>query len=137
MELIEVKMEKTDLVLAKILDLALQKGVSHWSLSFKDLGLTDDHGTYFYPCAEWLESEGLIRVGEYARTMGGIANGSIENISLTSKGMAVLGQDVVINGTQEKLSSTIRKVSEGKVDYHRIGDAIGGIIGGAIKSWMS
>jgi hypothetical protein len=135
-EVVLEAMERTNLVLAKILDLAMTNGVSHWSLAFSDLNLDSEYGTYFYPCIEWLENEGLIRVGEYARTMGGLANGSVENIALTSRGMAVLGQKVEINGKPELLSSAVKKVSEGKVDYHRIGDAIGGIIGGVIKSIM-
>jgi len=76
-------MERTNLLLAKVLDLALTEGVSHWSLSFSDLSLSDDYATHFFPCVEWLEAEGLIRVGKYIRTLDGIATGSIENISLT------------------------------------------------------
>jgi hypothetical protein len=130
-------MARTDLVLAKILDLAMTHGVTHWSLEFPDLDLGGEYETYFYPCVEWLEAEGLIRVGGYARTMGGIANGSIDNISLTSRGMAVLGQKIEVNGAQEPLSNAVKEVSSGKVDYHRIGDAIGGILGGLFKSMSS
>lgn len=127
-------MERSNLVLAKVLDLAMQKGIQEWQLAFKDLGLSAEHEGHFYPCVHWLEAEGLIRVGNYARTMGGAANGAIFNIVLTSRGLAVLGQEVSVEGKNEVLSDTVRKVSEGKVDYHRIGDAIGGILGGFIKS---
>ena len=130
-------MERTNLVLAKVLDLAMNNGVSHWSLTFSDLGLGSEYETHFYPCIEWLETEGLIRVGEYARTLGGIASGSVENIALTSWGMAILGQRVEINGHNEQLSSAIKKVSEGRVDYNRVMDAIGGLLGGIIKSVSS
>ncbi len=127
-------MKRTNLVLAKVLNLAMANGLSHWSLSFNDLEVDEEYATYFYPSVEWLEEEGMIRVGEYARTLGGLANGSIENIALTSLGMAVLGKNVEIEGSEEPLSDTVKKVSEGKVDYHRIGDTIGGMIGGIIKS---
>ena len=130
-------MERTNLLLAKVLDLALTEGVSHWSLSFSDLSLSDDYATHFFPCVEWLEAEGLIRVGKYIRTLDGIATGSIENISLTSRGMAILGQKVEIDGTPEQLSSAIKKVSEGRVDYNRVMDALGGLLGGIIKSVSS
>ncbi|MBC7154382.1 MAG: hypothetical protein H5U19_07200 [Rhodobacteraceae bacterium] len=112
----------------------MDHGVSHWSLEFSDLALDHEYATHFYPCVEWLEAEGLIRVGEYARNMGGLANGSVENISLTSLGMAVLGTEVEVAGKKEPLSKAVTDVSEGHVDYHRIGDAIGGLIGGVIKS---
>ncbi len=129
-------MKRTNLVLAKILNLALINGVKHWSLSFSDLALETEYEPHFYPCISWLEAEGLIRVGEYARTMGGIASGSVEDISLSSRGMAILGQGVEINGTQELISSAVKKVSGGQVDYHPIGDAIGGIMGGFTKSFL-
>jgi hypothetical protein len=127
-------MEKSNLVLAKVLERSLENGVSHWSLEFKDLGLDTDYATFFYPCIEWLEAEGLIRVGSYERTMGGLANGSVENIALTSLGMAVLGTEIEVGGRKEALSETVSEVSRGKVDYHRISDALGGLIGGVIKS---
>jgi hypothetical protein len=69
-------MQKSNVVLAKILNLAMENGLSHWSLEFSDLDVDSECETYFYPCVEWLEAEGLVRVGEYARTMGGLANGS-------------------------------------------------------------
>ena len=127
-------MEKTNLVIAKILQLAMDHGVSHWSLTFEDLELSEDFRTFFFPCVEWLEAEGLIRVGSYQRTLGGLANGSIENIILTSRGMAVLGSQIEIAGTVQPLSNAVDEVSRGKVDYHRIGDAIGGLLGGLTKS---
>ncbi len=126
-------MEQSNLVLAKILDLAMKNGVSHWSLGFKDLALGDEYATHFYPCIEWLEHEGLIRVGHYSRTMGGIANGSVGNISLTSRGMALLGQSVTIQGSKVTLSDTVRQVSEGR-DHSRIGDLIGGFLAGFVKN---
>lgn len=127
-------LERTNLVLAKILEKAMENGVSHWSLQFDDLELDQEFATHFYPCVKWLEAEGLIRVEEYSRTMGGIANGSVDNIALTSLGMAVLGTEIEVGGKKELLSKAVTDVSEGGVDYHRIGDAIGGLIGGVIKS---
>jgi hypothetical protein len=58
------------------------------------------------------------------------------NIALTSLGMAVLGQKIEVSGTDEPLSKAVREVSKGNVDYHSITDALGGLIGGVIKSLM-
>jgi len=112
----------------------MQHGVSHWDLEFSDLELDDSYASFFFPCVHWLEREGLIHVGQYTRTLGGIATGYVGNIAITSRGMVVLGKTVEINGKQEQLSTAVRRVSEGSVDYHRIGDAIGGAIGGLLKS---
>ncbi|MDR0809002.1 MAG: hypothetical protein LBE86_07745 [Gemmobacter sp.] len=127
-------MERTNIMLAKILDRAMSNGVSHWTLEFGDLGLSDEFGTYFFPCIEWLEAEGLIRVGACDRLLGGVAAGCARNIALTAKGMAVLGAQIDVQGRREPLSVSVKQVSEGKVDYNRIGDAIGGLIGGFLKS---
>lgn len=127
-------LERSNLVLAKVLDLAMQNGISHWNLTFAELKLPEEFKTHFFPCIRWLEAEGLIRVDEYVETIGGYANGMVMNIALTSRGMAVLGQKIAVDGHEEEFSETVKKVSEGKVDYHRIGDAIGGLIGGLIKS---
>ncbi len=127
-------LERSNFVLARILNLAMENGISHWSMSFSDLDLDEEYATHFFPCIQWLEAEGLIRVGAYSRSLGGYANGSVQDIALTSLGMAVLGQKVTIDGTSQDFEETIKDVSEGRVDYNRIGDAIGGILGGLIKS---
>ena len=126
-------MEQSNLVLAKILELAMANGLTHWSLEFHQLALTEEYATHFYPCVNWLEQEGLIRVGDYSRTMGGIANGSVDNISLTAHGMALLGQNIASHGTSVTLSDTVKSVSAGR-DLSKIGDLIGGIIGGFTKT---
>ncbi len=130
-------MKASNLVLAKVLDLALEHGISHWTLSFSELGLETEYETFFYPCIKWLEEEGLIRVDAYHRLAASLASGSVRNIALTSRGLGVLGQSVEINGEHEQLSSAVKKVSEGQVDYNRVLDAIGGLLGGIIKSVSS
>ena len=130
-------MQRTNLVLAKVLNLARENGVSHWRLRFSDLELGEEFESHFYPCVEWLEREGLISVGSYARTMPGLAGGQISNIALTSRGMLVLGHQIEIGGAREEFANTIEKVSKGRAEYNRIGDTIGGIIGGIYKSLSS
>ena len=127
-------LERTNLMLAKILEMAMNNGVSHWSLTFEDLKLGEEFETHFYPCIEWLEAEGLIRVGTYSRALGGLAKGGVRNISLSARGMAVLSQNVEIDGSKVPISNAVKKVSAGGVNYHSIGDAIGGVLGGFVKS---
>ena len=104
-------LDRTNLVLAKVLDLSMENGVSNWNLTFEDLNLGEEYATHFFPCVEWLEAEGLIRVGDYSRAIGGVARGWVRNIALTSRGMAILGQNVEINGSAEPISSAVKKVS--------------------------
>ena len=127
-------LEKSNLVIAKILQLAIENGLSHWSLSFKHLGLDSTYETHFYPCLHWLEAEDLIRVGEYARTLGGYAGGEVLNVSLTSKAMALLGQEIEINGQNTSVADAVEKASKNDAGGYRIGELIGGVIGGFTKS---
>jgi hypothetical protein len=60
----------------------MQHGVSHWDLEFSDLELDDSYASFFFPCVHWLEREGLIHVGQYTRTLGGIATGYVGNIAI-------------------------------------------------------
>jgi hypothetical protein len=41
-------LERTNLVLAKVLELAMDKGISHWSLEFSDLGLDQEYSSFFF-----------------------------------------------------------------------------------------
>jgi hypothetical protein len=128
------EMEKSELVIARILNLLLVWGIQHTSLKFDELELEQEYATFFYPCLEWLESEGLIRVKAYNRTIGGHAGGSANQPVLTSYGMTVLGQKIIANGDTEQLSEGVKKVSSGESSLWQVGDAIGGILGRLTKS---
>lgn len=127
-------LEKSNVVIAKVLQLAIENGLRHWTLSFGDLGLDKSYSSYFYPCVEWLEAEGLIRVGEYARTLGGYAEGCVMNVSLTARGMALLGCPIEIDGSRMSVAGAIAKTSETSGGAYRIGEIIGGVFGGFSKS---
>lgn len=127
-------MQKSEFVIARILDLLLDWGIQHSNLEFAKLKLDDEYATFFYPCLEWLESEGLIRVKAYNRTMGGPAGGSVNRPVLTSFGMSVLGKSINTGDDSEQLSDGVKKISSGGRSLWQVGDAIGGILGGLTKS---
>ena len=128
------EMEKSELVIAKILSLLLEWGIQHSSLEFEELELDNEFATHFYPCLEWLESEGIIRVKAYNRTIDGFASGSVNQPVLSAYGMSILGQKTIANGDSEQLSEGIKKISSGERSLWQVGDAIGGILGGLTKS---
>jgi|GEM_PF-1837326 len=130
-------MERTNLVLVRILNLAMQNGLSHWSLTFGHLELDKDYETFFWPCLDWLEAEGLVRVGSRAQTMGGLANGEAMNIALTSRGMAMLGQKIEVGGNETTVAEQVKSRAEGAVSAAGIGDFIGALLGGFTKSMGS
>ncbi|WP_238942106.1 hypothetical protein [Marivita cryptomonadis] len=120
--------------MARILEKSMEMGIQEWMLKFSDLELDDSYASFFYTCLEWLESEGLIRVHAYHRTMGGIANGWVQNVHLTSFGQAALNQEVSINGSPELVSQTVKNVSKEPANYSQFGDFLGGLLGGFTKS---
>ena len=126
--------EKSQLVMAKILEKSMETGIQEWTLSFGDLELSSDFAPFFYPCLKWLESEKLIRVESYNRTMGGPANGSVQNIHLTSLGQAAMRQEVEIEGKPETVSKTVKRISEEPAYYSKFGDFLGSVLGGFTKS---
>lgn len=125
---------RTNLVLAKILNIAMANGVCHWQLSFDELELGEEYEIHFFPCVEWLENEGLITVGEYARTLGGYASCSVIDIALTSRGMSALGQKIEIGGQQTTLAKQVEGQANGSISASAIGDFIGSMLGGYTKS---
>ena len=126
--------ERSQLVMARILQKTMDIGIQEWTLTFDDLNLEAEFAQFFYPCLEWLEYEGIIRVKGYHRTMGGIANGSVANVAITSLGQAVLSKHVDLTGDPEPLSETVKKISGKPQSYSQFGDFLGGTIGGLIKS---
>ena len=129
--------DKSELVIAKILDKAIENGIREWMLQFTDLMLDTEYAPFFYPCLRWLEAEGIIRVQAYHRTMGGIASGHVQNISLTSHGLVALGHTIKIGDDTDKMSEAVKKVSSGEKSYAQVGDFVGGILGGFTKSISS
>ena len=130
-------LEKSSIVLSRILRLAQQNGISHWQLNFADLELDQEYATFFWPCIKWLENEALVSVGQYARTSGGLANGAALNIVLTSKGIALLGTKITINETEITLSQAVEAAAIDDGRYGRIGEFFGGLAGGFTKSLSS
>ncbi|MCA8867845.1 MAG: hypothetical protein KDA67_04285 [Rhodobacteraceae bacterium] len=126
--------EKSQLVMARILEKAMEMGIQEWMLSFGELELGEDFEDFFFPCLEWLESEGFIRVQGYNRYLGGAAKGNVQNVHITSFGQSVLRREVNITGESEMLSETVKSVSREPASYSQFGDFLGSLLGGFTKS---
>ena len=126
--------EKSEQVIAKILSMAMERGITHSQLRFADLQLDEEFADHFFPCLEWLEAEGIIRIGQYARTMGGVANGAVMNPVLTARGFALLGREVDLGDGAKRLSESVRSVSAGNATYAKAGNFTGGLLASFIKS---
>jgi len=127
-------LEKSQKMLARLIECAAENGIKESMIQFSDLGLDSSYEEYFYPCLEWLESEGVVRTKAHHRTMGSAASGRIRNLVLTSVGQSLLGMKVSVGEEEETLAETVEKVSKGDRSYSKFGDFLGGAIGGLIKS---
>lgn len=128
-------MGRSELVISKILALLMEWGIQQSDLQFAELDLGPEYAPFFFACVEWLEMEGVIRVGKYDRFMGDIANGVVSHPVLTSYGMRLLGMGLSIGGGEEqKLADTVKEVSSGHASYAKAGNFAGGVLGAFIKS---
>ena len=125
-------MQKSERVIAKILDLAMMQAIQGWQLSFKDLELGGDYEPFFFQSIQWLEAEDIIRVTEYRRLTAG--GGSVINPILTSHGMNILGHRVKLGKETTLMSDAVKQVSSGEKSFSQIGDFFGGFLGGFTKS---
>ena len=107
-------LEKSEVVIATILKLLLDKGLQGSMLSFKSLDLPGEYEPFFKTCFLWLVFEGLVR-----------SSNNIESINsafhaydpvLTAKGFSTLGHDIFINGNKEALATAVESISRSKVD---------------------
>ncbi|MBD0866195.1 MAG: hypothetical protein GDA36_11695 [Rhodobacteraceae bacterium] len=126
--------EKSQLVMAHILEKAMQVGIQEWTLSFPDLNLDKEYAPFFYPCLEWLEREELVVVKSYRKAIGGVASGCAYNVHLTSRGQATMKQQIDIAGQNEEVAETVKKVSSAPEQYTGFGAFLGGVLGGFTKS---
>ena len=127
-------LQKSEVVISKVLTMLMEWGITECTLEFRELGLSSEYENHFYPCVRWLESEGVIRVGNYHRTMDSTASGIIANPVLTSYGFRILGQSISLGEEREKLSDAIRNVNSGSGTYAKIGNFTGGLLASFIKS---
>ena len=126
-------MEKSELVVMKILSRLMDTGFTRTVLAFQNLDLTDEYEEFFDLSAEWLLEEGVIRAADFAKTRG--ESGALANPVLTAYGLSLLRQPSPVSGDErETMGTAIKNASEKGTSYAGIGDFIGGLLGGFTKS---
>ncbi len=131
-------LEKSELVISRILSLLMEWGIQESRLEFSELELdATEFGSFFWPCIEWLVAEGVVRTETHHRTLGSVHSGEVLNPVLTSYGLKLLGQRLSVGQEQEQLADRVKQVSKSGTNYSGIGDLVGGILGGFTKSISS
>ena len=133
--------EKSELVIATVLRILIERGLRAGSLEFKQLGLSDEYRPFFATSFSWLQSEGFVRAvrvtvipDDEDETHDDLL---VYNPALTAYGFSRLGQSVKIGETTTTLREAVDTRTSGKPSAWQIGDFVGGILGGTIKSVSS
>lgn len=129
-------LQKSEVVIAKILNQLAEWGLQNCQLKFDELELDNTYRPFFFVCSEWLVDEGIIRckdIYKYSGENGG-EDGYLNIPVITSYGFALLRQEFFGTEGNGNLSEAIKNVADGKKPYSQIGDFVGGILGGFTKS---
>lgn len=128
-------LQRSELVIARILNQLIDYGLQDAELKFSDLGLKDEYAPFFTVCVEWLLDEGIIRCGNFSKFKApeGVS-GIMLNPVLTAYGLQILNQKLDINDSAVKLSEAVKTVSENEKPYAQLGSFVGGVLGGFTKS---
>lgn len=125
-------LQRSELVISKVLTLVARWGIQQTDLKFEELELSDEFIPFFIPCVEWLEAEGVIRTKNITQFASGA--GIVLRPVITSLGMKMMGAQITLGEENEKLATAAAKVSSGEKSYSQVGDFFGGLLGGFSKS---
>ncbi len=126
--------QKSELVIAKILALLMEWGVQKSELTFEELEIDESHANFYFPCINWLVAEHVIRVGSIKQFKNSAASGSVYDLVLTSHGMRTLGLQISFDNKDITMAEAIKNVKSGDKYYSQVGDFFGGLLGGFSKS---
>ena len=128
-------LEKSEVVIAKILKLLMDQGLKDSMMSFRSLNLEEEYEPFFKTCFLWLIAEGLVRSSTNSESITSIfhAYGPV----LTAKGFSVLGNRLVLKEGEVTIARVVEETSSSDKSYSGLGDFFGGLLGGLTKSLSS
>jgi hypothetical protein len=124
--------EKSELVIAKVLGLLMEWGLSDASLEFEALGLDSEFMPFFATCVKWLEAEGLIRTDSIQECKDGSAY--IARPILTAYGFARMGMSISVGSTTTTVGEVVQRTAKDTSYYGSLGELTGGFVGSLFKS---
>ena len=128
-------LEKSEVVIARILKLLMDRGLQDSMMTFGSLELSDDYEPFFKTSFVWLMHEGFIRATSNSEFVNSAFHGY--GPVLTAKGFAMLGNKLELNGEQITIASAVEETSKSGVSASGLGDFFGGLLGGFTKSISS
>ena len=128
--------QKSEVVISKILSLLMEWGIQECRLEFHELELDESYAVFFFPCINWLESEGVIRCDEVQPYLDGPGKGFVLRPVLTSYGMRIMASKANLPGLDSQpVSRAVEEVKAGNAQYAKAGNFTGGLLAAFIKSF--
>jgi hypothetical protein len=124
--------EKSEVVIAKILEKIMEFGLQNADLEYSELELDESYRPFFTTCCDWLIDEGLIRTVKHVKFLNNTSE--LYGVVLTSYGFAVLGQKIAGLDKEIAVSEAVKQVADNKAGLSQYGDFFGGLLGGFTKS---
>ncbi len=128
-------LEKSQVVIARILQRLMDHGLQRGDLSFKDLQLGEEYRPFVPTCFDWLMQEGIVRATSSSTTSDGAFFAA--NPVLTAHGFAVLGKTFNTGSDEIVLAQAVTMSAQSGRSLSSLGDLIGGFLGGFTKSMGS
>lgn len=125
-------LEKSELVIARILDKLIEYGFQHSTLNLEEIELDDSYSSFWITCCDWLIDEGIIRVSDHTKYIAG--SSILQNPVLTAYGISLLGRTIGPVDDARNLQSAVKEVSSTRVSYASAGELFGGLLGAFAKS---
>lgn len=126
----------------RILAYLINKGLARVNLHETDAtnimierrGDEEEVQTAFLDCLHWMRDEGLIRVASIDEYGGGY---SVLGMQLTAAGLALIRQGTDDPDIGPSIEERVTRAKDGELDardYSKIGDFVGGVLGGITKA---
>ena len=128
-------LERSEIAIAKILAILAENGALRSSIKIQDIDPNSELDLKMLDILDifrWLEIEGIVRSGGITTEYQGR-----QDCVLTAYGYSLLGRNLIFASKNTTIGQVAKEFSrDGRPDYSKAGDFLGGLGGGFFKSIM-
>ena len=128
--------ERSEVVIARIIELLAEWGIQDSELAFSELRLDEEFEPFFSSSLIWLADEGVIRYRKLYE-MGQGEDSFATYPVLTSRGFALMNNKITLGDEELPIKDAVSQVSKSGGNHASLGDFFGGLLGGFTKSMGS
>jgi hypothetical protein len=128
----EDDVQRSEAMVAIILHFLMTRGIQSGGVGIRELNTSEELKAFFPACMSWLKAEGLIRFSRVKQYSG--LGFVFFDPCLTSRGFALMDARFDYGNRKLTIGQAVEEVSEGGNSFSKLGDFVGGILGGLTKS---